>query len=258
MEYFRNISSTPSSWWNSPRPQGHSVPVTNTSVNPQIIRSVSQISPERVILPERIPLETKGFLNSKVVEARIEQAIIDNKDPCKLPSEIAEVMYTVVDEQKWDREFSHIAKPLPVWTVWSDICFHITRWEQKSAQVFVKVYLNNKFFDTITYSDIHLKNKNGTVPNSWIILCLLGLQQKFSWFSNVAPDSIRKAKWRLSKSLQEFMGMESEPFLFSKSKKEYCLAMKIIVEPSVAEKFQSYDWFRSGQAINQMLEKDIN
>jgi len=44
--------------------------------------------------------ETKGFLNPKVVEARIEQAILDNRNPDKLPGEIAEILYTVVDEQK--------------------------------------------------------------------------------------------------------------------------------------------------------------
>jgi len=54
------------------------------------------------------------------------------------------------------------------------------------------------------------------------------------------------------------MGMESEPFLFLKQEKEYRLNMKIIVEQSVTEKFQGYDGFRASQAINHMLEKDVN
>ncbi len=235
-----------------------SAPVRSIPLQTQVVKNPPPTTPAQVPAPENVLLQKQAFISSETIEARISEAQKNNKDPKKLASEVAQVFFNVVDENKWEKWFSRIAKALPKDTPWEDLRFHITKWNPKSAWVIVRIYIKDGYFDTITYSDIHIRNKNGKTPNTWIILCLLGLDQKLSWLSDTAPASIRQAKKRLSDSLKKFMDMDSEPFYTAKNKKEYHLRMNITAELDVRQKFESYSWFSTWEAINHLLEKHVD
>lgn len=114
--------------------------------------------------------------------------------------------------------------------------FKSRKWEEISIQFLdgnnTKITAKNGATITAHYKEMGFEDARSRKPNQqWDLLRLLAENNgELSWENSDAKDAIKKKKQLLSKSLQDYFGIENDPFFPYKEEKSYRLKITLLPE----------------------------